>query len=255
MAQVVAAGLEPTLGGGRLVKEMKNPVNWLFVAVYRPLLCLALRAGWLVLALTLGAFASIVVPLTRTGGEFMSALYEGDFLYMPTTLPGASIIKARGVLAQTNRLIGTLPEVERVFGKVGRADTATDPAAISMIGTWVKLKPRENWRPGLTPRALTAELDARTKLPGLVNSWGYPIKNRMDMISTGIRTQVGLKISGNDLPTIERLALAVEGALRDIDGIRFAIPAASDQGGRPVVVRLGKFSWPMRLSRIAVSTC
>ncbi|MEO1603297.1 MAG: CusA/CzcA family heavy metal efflux RND transporter, partial [Pseudomonadota bacterium] len=221
---------------GHLLKEMQNPVNWLFVAAYRPLLSLALRARWLVLALTLGALASIIVPLTRTGSEFMPALYEGELLYMPTTLPGVSITKAREVLAQTNRLIGTVPEVERVFGKVGRADTATDPAPISMIETWVKLKPKDQWRAGLTPRKLTAELDARTKLPGLVNSWGYPIKIRMDMISTGIRTPVGIKISGNDLSTIERLALAVEGAVKGVDGTRSAF-ADRVQGGKYIEIR------------------
>ncbi|MEO1207568.1 MAG: CusA/CzcA family heavy metal efflux RND transporter, partial [Pseudomonadota bacterium] len=221
---------------GRLMKEMENPVNWLFVAAYRPVLSLALRARWLVLALTLGALASIIVPLTRTGSEFMPALYEGELLYMPTTLPGVSISKAREVLAQTNRLIGTVPEVERVFGKVGRADTATDPAPISMIETWVKLKPKDQWRTGLTPSELTAELDARTKLPGIVNSWGYPIKIRMDMISTGIRTPVGIKISGNDLSTIERLALAVEGAVKGVDGTRSAF-ADRVQGGKYIEIR------------------
>jgi len=137
---------------GKVLKEMQNPINWVFVAAYKPLLWLSLKARWFVIALTLGAVASMTIPLTKIGSEFMPALYEGELLYMPTTLPGVSITKAKEVLAQTNRLIGTIPEVERVFGKLGRADTATDPATISMIETWIKLKPKEEWRAGLTSK-------------------------------------------------------------------------------------------------------
>ncbi|MCR9062163.1 MAG: efflux RND transporter permease subunit, partial [Rhodobacteraceae bacterium] len=140
------------------------------------------------------------------------------------------------ILAQTNRLIKTVPEVERVFGKLGRADSATDPAPISMIETWIKLKPKEEWREGLTAKDLIAELDQRTKMPGLVNSWGYPIKIRMDMISTGIRTPIGIKISGDDLKTIERVALAVEGAVKDVPGTRSAF-ADRVQGGKYIEIR------------------
>ncbi|MEQ8824250.1 MAG: CusA/CzcA family heavy metal efflux RND transporter [Filomicrobium sp.] len=221
---------------GKVLKEMQNPINWVFVAAYRPLLWLSLKARWFVLLLTLGALASVIVPVTRTGTEFMPALYEGELLYMPTTLPGVSITKAKEILAQTNRLIKTLPEVERVFGKLGRADTATDPAPISMIETWIKLKPKEEWREGLTAKELIAELDGRTKIPGLVNSWGYPIKIRMDMISTGIRTPIGIKISGDDLKTIERVALAVEGAVKDVPGTRSAF-ADRVQGGKYIEIR------------------
>lgn len=155
---------------------------------------------------------------------------------MPTTLPGVSITKAKEILAQTNRLVGTVPEVERVFGKLGRADSATDPAPISMIETWIKLKPREEWRAGLTSKELIAELDSRTKIPGLVNSWGYPIKIRMDMISTGIRTPIGIKISGNDLKEIERIALVVEGVVKDVRGTRSAF-ADRVQGGKYLEIR------------------
>ena len=207
---------------GKIRPEMANPLNWLFVWIYRPILKLSLKLRWLTLAVALGLAGSLVYPAKNIGSEFMPALYEGELLYMPTTLPGVSITKAREVLAQTNRLIGTVPEVERVFGKVGRADTATDPAPISMIETWIRLKPKEEWRPGLTVEELINELDRQTKLPGLVNSWGYPIKIRMDMISTGIRTPVGVKISGDDLQTIERIALQVEGAVKDIEGTRSA---------------------------------
>ncbi len=221
---------------GRLLKEMQNPVNWLFVKTYRPLLRFALKGRWLVLLLAFAIIASVAYPISKTGSEFMPALYEGELLYMPTTLPGVSISKAKEVLAQTNRLIGTVPEVERVFGKLGRADTATDPAPISMIETWIKLKPQTEWRPGLSKQALIAELDQRTKLPGVVNSWGYPIKIRMDMISTGIRTPIGIKISGDDLQTIERVALAVEAAVKKVSGTRSAF-ADRVQGGKYLEIR------------------
>lgn len=207
---------------GKIRKEMANPLNWIFVQLYRPVLWLALKFRWLTIVAALAALASVLMPMQRIGSEFMPALYEGELLYMPTTLPGVSITKAKEVLAQTNRLIKTVPEVERVFGKVGRADTATDPAPISMIETWIKLKPKEQWRDGLTVKKLIAELDRRSKFPGLVNSWGYPIKIRMDMISTGIRTPVGIKISGNDLKTIERIALQVEAGVKDVPGTRSA---------------------------------
>ncbi|MGD9783671.1 MAG: efflux RND transporter permease subunit [Hyphomicrobiaceae bacterium] len=221
---------------GRIMPEEHNPLNRVFVALYRPLLSGALMARWFVLLLTLAAIASVVIPLSRIGSEFMPALFEGELLYMPTTLPSVSITKAKEVLSQTNRLIGTVPEVERVFGKVGRADTATDPAPISMIETWIKLKPKSEWRAGMTIDRIITELDQRTRIPGLVNSWGYPIKIRMDMISTGIRTPVGIKISGDDLATIERVALSVESAVKKVSGTRSAF-ADRVQGGRYVEIR------------------
>ena len=221
---------------GRILAEDRNPLNRLFVAIYRPILHAALKARWITLALTLAALASIAIPMSRVGSEFMPALYEGELLYMPTTLPSVSITKAKELLSQTNRLISTVPEVERVFGKLGRADTATDPAPISMIETWIKLKPKSQWRAGMTVDQIIADLDQRTKIPGLVNSWGYPIKIRMDMISTGIRTPVGIKISGNDLATIERVALSVESAVKTVRGTRSAF-ADRVQGGRYVEIR------------------
>ncbi|MEZ5857045.1 MAG: CusA/CzcA family heavy metal efflux RND transporter [Hyphomicrobiaceae bacterium] len=207
---------------GRIRPELANPINRLFVWIYRPLLRLALSAHWAVLLIAVAAIGSLVWPAMRIGSEFMPALYEGELLYMPTTLPGISIAKSKEILAQTNRLIATVPEVERVFGKLGRSDTATDNAPISMLETWIKLKPKAQWRPGVTVEQITQELDARTKMPGLVNSWGYPIKIRMDMISTGIRTPVGIKISGNDLKTIDRIGLAVEAAVKGVPGTRSA---------------------------------
>lgn len=207
---------------GRIRSEEANPINRFFIRLYQPLLAMALRAKWLTLALAGVLLISMAVPIWRTGSEFMPALYEGDLLYMPTTLPGVSITKAREILQTTNRAIKKTPEVELVFGKAGQAETATDPAPISMIETWVKLKPRSEWRPGLTSDMLIKEMDSNTKMPGLVNSWGYPIKIRLDMVTTGIRTPVGVKISGTDLTTIGEIAVQVEQAVKDIPGTRSA---------------------------------
>ena len=207
---------------GRIRSAEENPIDSGLLRLYRPLLTWVLGKRGFIVSLTALLVLSMAIPILRTGSEFMPALYEGELLYMPTTLPGVSITKAKEILAQTNRLIKTVPEVERVFGKVGRADTATDPAPISMIETWIKLKPKEAWRPDLTVERLIDELDARVKLPGLVNSWGYPIKIRMDMISTGIRTPVGIKISGADLNEINRIALDVEAAVKQAAGTRSA---------------------------------
>ncbi|MBB5518899.1 efflux RND transporter permease subunit [Amphiplicatus metriothermophilus] len=207
---------------GRIAPEGRNPANRFFMRLYRPALTLALRFRWLTLAAAGLLLASALWPLARTGMEFMPALYEGELLYMPITLPGASATKMREILGQTNRLIRTVPEVESVFGKAGRADTATDPAPLTMIETWVRLKPKSEWRPGMTPEKLIEELDRRLKLPGLVNSWGYPIKIRMDMVSTGVRTPVGVKIAGDDLDEIARIAGEVERVVAAAPGARSA---------------------------------
>ena len=207
---------------GRIRREESNPINRGLVGLYTPLLTAALHRKWITVTLIGILLASMALPLSRIGSEFMPALYEGELLYMPTTLPGISITKAKEILAQTNRLIKTVPEVEMVFGKVGRADTATDPAPISMIESWIRLKPEDEWRDGLTVEGLIEDLDERVRLPGLVNSWGYPIKIRTDMISTGIRTPVGIKISGADLNEISRIALDVEATIQDIEGTRSA---------------------------------
>ncbi|MES9851407.1 MAG: CusA/CzcA family heavy metal efflux RND transporter [Candidatus Thiodiazotropha sp. L084R] len=207
---------------GRIRREEINPLNRFFVALYKPILHFSMKQRWVTLLLAAMGIGSLWYPYTKLGTEFMPALYEGELLYMPTTLPGVSISKAKEVLAQTNRLILTIPEVEQVFGKVGRADTATDPAPISMIESWIRLKPRDHWRQGMNIDSLIDTLDERVKFPGLVNSWGYPIKIRMDMISTGIRTPVGIKISGPDLDEIGRIALDVEGVVKEVEGTRSA---------------------------------
>jgi Cu(I)/Ag(I) efflux system membrane protein CusA/SilA len=203
---------------GRIRPETDNPVNRAAMAAYRPFLSLALRAPWTVTIVATLLVAATLWPASRLGTEFMPELDEGDFLYMPTTLPGLSTDAARALLQQTDRLIRTVPEVERVFGKAGRADTATDPAPIEMFETTIMLKPREQWRPGMTPEKLKAELDALVKFPGLSNAWGYPIKTRIDMLATGIRTPVGIKIMGPDLAVIEDLGRRIEVILGEVPG-------------------------------------
>jgi Cu(I)/Ag(I) efflux system membrane protein CusA/SilA len=203
---------------GRIRPETDNPVNRAAMAAYRPFLELALRRPWAVTAAATVLVVATLWPASRLGTEFMPELDEGDLLYMPTTLPGLSTDAARALLQQTDKLIRTVPEVERVFGKAGRAETATDPAPIEMFETTIKLKPREEWRPGMTPEKLKAELDALVKFPGLSNAWGYPIKTRIDMLATGIRTPVGIKIMGPDLAVIQQLGQRLEDILRDVPG-------------------------------------
>ncbi|TKB10796.1 efflux RND transporter permease subunit [Desulforhopalus sp. IMCC35007] len=216
---------------GRIRREDENWINRFFTFLYMPLLQLALRLKWLSLILAFVLLGSIVIPLGKTGSEFMPALYEGELLYMPTTLPGVSITRAKEILQTTNQMIKAVPEVETVFGKLGRANTATDPAPISMIESWIRLKPQEQWRTGMTKDDLIKILDTTVKVPGLVNSWGYPIKIRMDMISTGIRTPIGIKISGDNLDTINRIALSIESKVQGINGTR-SVFADRVQGGK-----------------------
>ena len=204
--------------GGRLRPERRNPLHRGSMALYRPLLGFAFRFKWLVLVLALLLVAISLQPLAQLGSEFMPPLWEGDLLYMPTTLPGISITKAGEVLQQTDRIIKSFPEVDRVFGKVGRADTATDPAPLSMIETTIMLKPESQWREGMTPDKLIEAMDAAIQVPGLTNAWTMPIKTRIDMLSTGIKTPVGVKIAGPDLRELERLGQEVEQIVRRVPG-------------------------------------
>ncbi len=203
---------------GRIRPENSNPVNRAAAAAYKPFLQLALRHPWHVTAFAIVLVLATLWPALRLGTEFMPELDEGDLLYMPTTLPGLSTDAARSLLQQTDRLIKTVPEVERVFGKAGRAESATDPAPIEMFETTIMLKPRDQWREGMTPEKLRAELDALVKLPGVSNAWGYPIKTRIDMLATGIRTPVGIKIMGPDLATIQQLGQKIETILKAVPG-------------------------------------
>jgi Cu(I)/Ag(I) efflux system membrane protein CusA/SilA len=203
---------------GRIRPEHENPVNRAAAAAYRPFLMLALRHPWAVTGFATLLILATLWPASKLGTEFMPELDEGDLLYMPTTLPGLSTDAARSLLQQTDRLIKTVPEVERVFGKAGRAESATDPAPIEMFETTIMLKPRDQWREGMTPEKLKAELDALVKFPGMSNAWGYPIKTRIDMLATGIRTPVGIKIMGPDLTTIQQLGQKIETIVKAVPG-------------------------------------
>jgi Cu(I)/Ag(I) efflux system membrane protein CusA/SilA len=225
-ASILAITLVPVLMGfwirGRILPERRNPISRVLIWIYDPVLHLLLRLRWFVLVLTVVILGLTWIPYSRLGSEFMPPLWEGDLLYMPTTLPGISITKARELLQQTDRVLKTFPEVEMVFGKIGRADSATDPAPLSMIETTVTLKPAEEWRPGVTPDSLTAEMDAALQFPGVTNVWTMPIKNRIDMLSTGIKTPVGVKIAGPDLNILEQLGQQVEAVVGRVPGTRSA---------------------------------
>ncbi|MFO1433051.1 MAG: CusA/CzcA family heavy metal efflux RND transporter [Candidatus Competibacteraceae bacterium] len=221
-ATVLSITLVPVLLGlfvrGRIRPERENPLNRALIALYRPLLDGVLRSPRRVLVLALVLSVAGLWPALRLGSEFMPDLDEGDLLYMPTTFPGIAPDKARQLLQQTDRLIKTVPEVQRVFGKVGRAETATDPAPMEMIETTIQLKPREQWRPGMTIDSIKAELERTVKFPGLSNAWLMPINARIQMLSTGIKTPVGVKISGPDLTVIQTLGERIEQVLERVPG-------------------------------------
>ncbi|HYU79505.1 MAG TPA: CusA/CzcA family heavy metal efflux RND transporter [Vicinamibacterales bacterium] len=205
---------------GRIAPEEKNPINRFLIWVYHPCVRFVLRHRALTLMAALALLASTVPVYMKLGSEFMPPLYEGTFLYMPLTLPGASVQTAQDVLAAQDRLIKRIPEVSSVFGKAGRALSATDPAPLEMIETVINLKPESEWRPGMTPAKLEAELDRLVRVPGVANAWTMPIKARTDMLSTGIRTPVGVKVFGKDLDEISQVAADVESALRMVPGTR-----------------------------------
>ena len=203
---------------GRIRPEADNPVNRAAMAIYRPAIEVALRHPWTVVAASVLLLLATAWPLSRLGSEFMPELDEGDLMYMPTTLPGVSADTVRALLQQTDRLIKSVPEVERVFGKAGRAETATDPAPFEMLETTIRLKPRDEWRAGMTPEKLRDELNRAVQVPGLANTWVPPIKTRIDMLATGIKTPVGIKITGPDLGVIEQVGLDIERALSGVPG-------------------------------------
>ncbi|MBT4770210.1 MAG: efflux RND transporter permease subunit [Rhodospirillaceae bacterium] len=225
-SMAVAAGLSitlvPVLMGyfirGRILPERKNPINRLLMSLYQPVIDGLLKFPGIMVILALVLVLSAYYPMQRIGSEFMPDLDEGDLLYMPSALPGISIGKAREVLQQTDKLIRTVPEVRTVFGKIGRAETATDPAPLTMMETTIQLKPREDWRPGLTLDALKRELDQLVQIPGLTNIWVMPIKNRIDMLATGIKTPVGIKIAGPDLNVIRDIGVKIETIIGGVPG-------------------------------------
>ena len=248
-AMAAAAGLSvtlvPVLMGylirGRIPRETANPINRFLIAAYRPVLEAVLRFPKATLGVAALALAVTVVPLMRLGGEFMPALDEGDLLYMPSALPGLSVSKASELLQQTDRLIKTVPEVERVFGKAGRADTATDPAPLEMFETTIQFKPRDEWRAGMTPDKLVEELDRVVKVPGLSNIWVPPIRNRIDMLATGIKSPVGIKVAGTDLAAIERLTTQIEAVVKRVPGVSSAL-AERLTGGRYIDVDVDRLA-------------
>ena len=231
----LAVTLVPVLMGyvirGRIPAENANPLNRVLIAVYRPLLRFALRHPKVTLLLAALILIATAWPLSRLGGEFMPPLDEGDLLYMPTALPGLSAGKAGELLQQTDRLIRTVPEVASVFGKAGRAETATDPAPLEMFETTIEFKPKSEWRPGMTTDKLVEELDRVVQVPGLSNIWVPPIRKRIDMLATGIKSPIGIKVSGPDLAEIDRTAQAIERAVKNVPGVTSALAERLD-GGR-----------------------
>jgi len=221
-SSLLAITIVPVLMGylirGKIQPEEKNPVNRLLIWIYHPILKLVLKAKVIFILLAVLALGITYIPWKQIGSEFMPPLHEGDILYMPTTLPGISITKAKELLQQTDRIISSFPEVSQVFGKVGRAETATDPAPLSMIETTITLKDESQWRKGMTMEKLVEELNNAIQFPGLTNAWTMPIKTRIDMLSTGIKTPVGIKLMGEDLQVLSDLGEKVEAVMREIPG-------------------------------------
>ncbi len=246
-AMAAAAGLSitlvPVLMGyfirGKIVPEKKNPVNRALIALYRPFIDMVLKYPGRVLLVSLAAIVSVMIPLSHIGSEFMPDLDEGDLMYMPTTYPAISIGKAQQLLQQTDKLIKTVPEVKTVFGKIGRAETATDPAPLTMIETTIQLKPKSEWREGMTTEKLMQEFRDLIKIPGLTNAWVMPIKTRIDMLATGIKTPVGIKVAGSDLKVIQKIGKRLEEIIKPIPGTA-SVYSERVAGGRYVVVDIDR---------------
>lgn len=248
-AMAAAAGLAitlvPVLMGyfirGKVLPEHKNPVNKALIVLYRPMLNLSLRYPKSMIVLAIVLMGSAFYPTSKLGSEFIPPLDEGDLMYMPTTYPGISIGKARELLQQTNKLIKSVPEVDTVWGKIGRAETATDPAPLTMIETTIQLKPRSEWRDGVTTESLRKEFDDLVKFPGLTNAWVMPIKTRIDMLATGIKTPIGIKIAGPDLKVIEEIGANIEPILNTIQGT-VSVYAERVAGGRYVTIDIKRLA-------------
>jgi Cu(I)/Ag(I) efflux system membrane protein CusA/SilA len=246
-AMAAAAGLSvtliPVLMGywirGRIPDEQRNPLNRGLIRIYQPALEWVLRFPKATLVLAVLVFLSALWPASQLGGEFLPPLDEGDLLYMPTALPGLSAQKAAQLLQQSNRMIKTVPEVARVFGKAGRAESATDPAPLEMFETTIQFKPREQWRPGMTAAKLVEELDRAVQIPGLANLWIPPIRNRIDMLATGIKSPIGIKVAGSDLAQIDAVTQAVERVARTVPGVSSAL-AERLTGGRYIDVDIDR---------------
>ncbi|MCY3598679.1 MAG: CusA/CzcA family heavy metal efflux RND transporter [Gemmatimonadetes bacterium] len=246
----LAITLVPVLMGylvrGRIRPERANPVNRALRWLYRPFLGFALRRPWLVVAAAVGVLGATILPWQRLGSEFMPPLQEGSILFMPTTVPGASIAQAREIMRYQDSVLASFPEVETVLGKAGRAETATDPAPLDMFETTITLRPREEWRPGVTYAGLLSQMDEAVALPGVTNAWTMPIKGRIDMLATGVRTPVGIKIFGPNLDTLQALGEEAERIVREIPGTRSAFAERGVSGyyvdidvDRPEAARYG----------------
>jgi Cu(I)/Ag(I) efflux system membrane protein CusA/SilA len=246
-AMASAAGLSVTLIPvlmfyfirGRIPDETKNPLNRVLIALYRPIIAAVLRLPWVTLLLAVVVLAATIYPIKRLGSEFMPPLDEGDLLYMPSALPGISAAKASEVLQQTDRIIKQFPEVHSVFGKMGRAETSTDPAPLEMVETTIQFKPRDQWRPGLTTEQLIQEMDRALKIPGMANIWVQPIRNRIDMLATGIKSPVGIKIAGPDIDAIQKVGTEIERVVREVPGAS-SVLAERLTGGRYIEVRIDR---------------
>ena len=242
-AAILAITLIPVLMGyfvrGNILPEERNPANRFMQWVYQPSLRLVLRNPFKTLTLVLLGTVIGLLPLGKIGSEFMPPLDEGDLMYMPTTYPGISIGQARQLLQQTNKLISSVPDVKSVFGKVGRADTATDPAPLTMIETFIALKPQADWRPGVTVESLKQELDQLVKIPGVTNAWVMPIKTRIDMLATGIKTPVGIKVAGPSLDQIEMIGKQLETILTPLPGT-VSVYSERVTGGRYIKVDIDR---------------
>jgi len=240
-AAFLSVTLVPVLMGffirGRIIPERKNPISRFLIWIYRPCINLVLKTKILTPLLALALLLTAIYPLKKLGSEFMPPLYEGSLMFMTATLPGVSVTKINEILQTTDRIIKSFPEVEQVFGKVGRAQTATDPAPLEMFETIINLKPESQWRPGMTVDKLVQEMSAALEMPGLPIQWSMPIKNRIDMLATGIRTPVGVKVFGKDLETIEKLSVDIEAALKMIPGTASAY-AERIIGGYYVDIRI-----------------
>lgn len=242
-AAALAITLVPVLMGyfirGNILAENKNPLNRILVGGYRPLLRRALAYPRSTLGIAVLVLLSGFWPLSQTGSEFIPPLDEGDIMYMPTTYPGISIGKAREILQQTDKIIRTVPEVKTVFGKIGRAETATDPAPLTMIETFIQLKPQDEWRPGVTTADIRRELDSLVQIPGLTNAWVMPIKTRIDMLATGIKTPVGIKVAGPNLGVIQDIGQQLEGILQKVPGTA-SVYSERVAGGRYIMVDIDR---------------
>jgi Cu(I)/Ag(I) efflux system membrane protein CusA/SilA len=233
-AALLAITIVPVLMGflirGKIRPEEKNPVNRLLIRLYHPLMIFVLKYKKMVVGAAAILIVFTAIPFSKLGSEFMPPLYEGDILYMPTTLPGISITKAKEVLQQTDKIIRLFPEVENVLGKAGRTESATDPAGLDMFETVIKLKRESQWRLGMTPEKLINEMDAAIKFPGVTNAWTMPIKTRTDMLSTGIRTPVGIKVAGANLQTLQDIGKQIEDVVRTVPGTRSAFAERAATG-------------------------